>query len=198
LSISEAKADDDARAIMDSLLPDNDNFTASDATDWERRLRLITKESVSLSDRKLAITRKMNHPGTVPARSSYRFIQKQLRDAGFDVYVYENRFWDGSEYVTMTPEEITGDVPPEVQHADGQHGDFQHGDGIWNIVANYIDESLDFSFNIGENLRFTFFISGPLIDTYADVDEDRKNEFRQLILKVKPTNTVAYLFVNYI
>jgi uncharacterized protein YmfQ (DUF2313 family) len=199
LVVSEAKAFNDAKSILDSMLPDNDNFTASDATAWERRLGLITNESVPLADRKLAIKSKMNHPGTIPARSSARFLEKQLQDAGFDVYVHENRFWNGSEYETQSPYDVTGSFPPYMfQHGGFQHGNAQHGASVWNIIANYIDEDYDFDFNIGADLTYTFFVGGAVVGDYADVPIARKKEFRQLILRTKPVQTIGYLFINYI
>src|SRR5688572_21021930 len=104
LAESEQRAYDDALSILNSAIPDNDNFTADDATDWERRLGLITGDGVSLADRKLAILRKYNHPGEIKARQHYLFLQKQLRDAGFDVYVHENRFpYGDGTYYTLSP-----------------------------------------------------------------------------------------------
>ncbi len=199
LSLSRAQAYADGLSTLDSALPDNDNFTADDATSWERRLGLITNVSVSLDDRKLAIIRKMNHPGTIPARENYRFLEKQLRDAGFDVYVYENRFDDGmGGWTQKTPGEVTGDVGLVVQYGDSQYGDSQYGTGFSDLIVNYLDESLDRVFNIGGNLRSTFFIGGAYLGDFADVPLIRKNEFRQIILRTKPVQTVGFLFINYV
>lgn len=95
LSLSLARAASDGISILDSIIPDNSSFTAQDATDWERRLGMITNSSVSLTDRKAAIYRKMAHPNGQPARQHYLFIEFQLRLAGFDVRLYENRFLVG-------------------------------------------------------------------------------------------------------
>lgn len=200
LAVSENQAYVDAVSILNSILPDNDGFTEDDATAWERRLGLITNTSVSLADRKLAIIRKINHPGTIPARQNYLYLQGQLQAAGFDVYVYENRFPDGfGGYETENPLTLSGGVGGvSFQHGDRQHGDFQHGGGFGNIVANYIDEDIDFLFDVGSNLKSTFFIGGTPIGTFANVPASRKAEFRQLILKIKPVQTVAFLFINYI
>lgn len=198
LNASEVRAYNDANSILDSALPDNDNFTADDATAWERRLGLITNTSVSLDNRKLAIIQKMNHPGNIPARQNFRYLERQLRAVGFDVYVYENRFPSGYTYVTQDPITLSGGSSNNNQHNDFQHGDSQHGSGYTNIVVNYIDEDMDASFNIGDNLRSTFFIGGSPIGSFANVDASRKEEFRQLILKTKPVQTVAYLFINYV
>jgi len=199
LSLSENRAYTDALSILYAILPDNNNFTAEDATDWERRLGLITNEAVPLADRKQAIQRKMNHPGDIRARQHFLYVEGQLQAAGFDVYVYENRFSDGmGGYYTQSPFDIIGGGTLELQHGDAQHGDAQHGGSFSNIVANYIDEDLDSAFYISPDLRSTFFIGGTPLGTYANVSAARKDEFRQLILKLKPAQTVAYLFINYI
>lgn len=196
---SEKRVYQDALSILNSALPDNANFTTDDARQWEHRLGLITNEAVSLDDRMAAIRRKMNHPGTIPARQHYLYLQGQLQAAGFNVYVFENRFPDGmGGYTTKPPGDFIGTPATVIQHNDIQHGDAQLGTGIFDLIANSIDETIDASFNVGSNLKSTFFISGPYEGEYADVDADRKLEFRQLILKIKPVQTVGYLFVNYI
>ena len=220
LGLSEERAYNDALSVLDSILPDNDNFSSDDASDWERRLGMITNESVSLDSRKSAILRKMNHPGTIPARQHYLYLQGQLRSAGFDVYVHENRFFEGGIWVTKTPEELTivdlatqmGDAQmgdfqmggtvislgTSVQMGDAQMGDFQMGGSFNNKIVNYIDETIDETFNVGDNLRSTFFIGGTPVGQFSSVPLSRKDEFRQLILKIKPAQTVGYLLVNYV
>lgn len=89
LSESEKRAYENALSTIDSAIPDNSNFTAEDATQWERRLGLIQGQG-TLVQRKAAIKRKMNHPGLSKTRQSALFLQKQLQDADFDVNVIEN------------------------------------------------------------------------------------------------------------
>lgn len=198
LAISKSTAYTDALSTFDSIIPDNDNFTADDATDWERRLGLITADGVALSDRKLAIIRKMQFPGQAQARGNYLFVQGQLQSAGFNVYVYENRFPDGmGGYITQNPVTLSGVINYN-QHGQFQHGQKRHGGSYRNICVNHIDEKLDWNFNIGDSLRSTFFIGGSPLGTFATVPFARKDEFRQLILKLKPAQTVAFLFINYI
>lgn len=198
LSLSLGRAYDDMLSTLDSVLPDNANFTVDDATAWERRLGLITNGAVPLADRKLAILRKMNHPGTVPARENYRFLEKQLRDAGFNVYVFENRFSYGpGSYYTMNPLTITGGVGSiSPQHGQIQHGQAQHGGGYGHKVVNSIDRTVDATFSVG-TLKSTFFVSGPYLN-FVSVSANREAEFRQLILRTKPVQTIGYLFINYI
>lgn len=202
LSVSEAQAYQDAISIKYSLLPDNNNFTTDDATDWERRLGLPYSPSSTLTDRKAAILRKLQQPGTNPAKGHYLYLQTQLQLAGFNVYVFENRFLtyypDG--YIALHPVQLTSATPI---YNTTRHGMFKHGTGIHhgkfynNKIANYIDENLDYYFDIGSNLKSTFYIGGNPIGSFATVPIARKNEFRQLVLKLKPCQTVAYLFINY-
>jgi hypothetical protein len=237
LITSEERAWNDAKSVLDSALPDNSNFTEQDATDWERRLGLITNPLVPLSDRKLAITRKINHPGTIKARQHYLYLQGQLRAAGFDVYVFENRFSDGlGGYYTKTPIEVYAELlSGQSQLGTGQLGDFQLGSGtaiaedllltevtfpdtqlnMFQLgdqqlssgvdieykfkVANHISETEDLMFKTyGTHLKHSFFISANPLGNFADVDINRKDEFRQLILKIKPAHSVAFLFINYV
>lgn len=204
LSVSAVDLYNDSLSVLDSILPDNDNFTKNDATEWEVRLGLITNTNVSLEDRKAAILRKMNYPGTIPARQSYLYLERELRLAGFDVYVFENRWLVGSEWRTQTIGEVSGGVGfGEFQLNDFQLGESQLGGYFNNIVANSIYATEDENFDIGSNSRATFFIGGnkPVygaVGTFANVNADREIEFRQLILKIKPANTVAYLFIDYI
>jgi len=199
-----------AKSILDSLLPDNDNFTSEDATQWERRLALNTNQLTPLEDRKKAILRKLNHPGQVSARQHRLFIESQLRLAGFDVRVYENRFDEGGNIVTLSFEDVTG-----YQHGEFEHGEFEHGDFSGVLLANYIDYIRDVDFNIGDNYRSTFFIAGDDFgtvnslgvtslnygvstnDRFATIPETRRKEFRELLLKLKPAQTVGILLINY-
>lgn len=203
LAQSEVRAFNDALSIKDSMLPDNNNFSADDATDWERRLGLIYSPLTPLSDRKLAIKRKIQHPGLIKARQHYLYLQGQLRAAGFDVYVYENRFLVSGIWVTKPATDfVFGIGTTQFQHGEARHGQRQHG-GTWaNKIANHIDEEEDLIFNVGNNLRSTFFIAGSDINNpvtaIASVPLVRKKEFRQLILKLKPVQTVGYLLINYI
>lgn len=195
LEASENRFYDDAVSILDSALPDNDNFTAQDATDWEVRLGLITNSSVPLADRKLAILRKMAHPGTIRARQNYLYLQGQLQDAGFDVYVHENIF----------PDYFYGTVPIDpqsllagVELADAELGDEELGGVTIDKIANSISRSDDATFALGPTFRSTFFIGGSIFPTYANVDAEREEEFRQLILRIKPVQTIGIPLINYI
>jgi hypothetical protein len=205
LAISENIAYESTLTVLDSILPDNVNFTLDDAADWERRLGLITNLSTPFNDRKLAILRKMNHPGTIKARQHYLYVEKSLQDAGFNVFVYENRFLELGVWVTKTPDEVIGPaISGQAVHMfDGaylEHGQVQHGGGYGDKlkIANSIDKNEDALFNVGSNLRSTFFIGGPTLGSFAIINPSREIEFRQLVLKLKPAHTVAFPFINFV
>jgi len=219
LSLLEVEAYNDAISILDSILPDNPNFNEDDATAWEKRLGIITNTSLTLEQRKQALIRKINHPGTIKPRQARIYIESQLRDAGFDVYVYENipeqdpvdvmanALGNTGQYGTYAyGEQSYGsglDIAIDTLITPIEYGQFQMGQGVYggnynNKVMNYLDSDLDLFQDQGENFRASFFIGGDPIGTFADVDASRETEFRQLILKLKPTHTVAFLFVNFV
>lgn len=191
---------EDARSVQDAMLPDNDGFTADDATDWYRRLGIVNNVAVSLPDKKLAIRRKYAHPGTVKPRQNYRYMQGQLQAAGFNVFVFENRFSDGmGGYETKQPEEFSPGYPDsDIEHGDIEHGDIEHGGGYAYLIANSVSQAIDDLYILGASLKNTFFIGAEVPGDFADVDQNREKEFRQLILKLKPQQTVGFLLINYI
>lgn len=194
LAVSEQKAYDDALSILDAVLPDNDNFTADDATQWERRLGLTIDESVPLADRKLAIQRKMQHPGDIPARQSAAYIQGQLQAAGFYVYVHENPNQNSPADEGLFLHVIDcggGDCGPY------ECGQLSDSGNVWqDNVANHIDYTKEESLSI-TSLYGTFFIAGETLPNEANISSARREEFRTLLLKLKPVNQVAFLLINY-
>lgn len=182
---------DDALAVLNAILPDNDGFTAADATRWEQRLGMIVQdETVALSSRKSAIEQKYNHPGEILARQSADYLQEQLQAAGFDLYVYENTvpvypsFYDVSGMVSW-------------QHGQWQHGQMQHGAGWGDVIANNLDYTKDAPYAFRSTLTGTFFVCGPSIGTFANVEEARREELRRLLLQLKPCESIGFLFINY-
>lgn len=130
-----------------------------------------------------------------------------MQAAGFNVTVYENRFFIGSppSWQTLKPYEIIG-IPSagEAILNNFELGEVQLGDkwtynGI-TLAVNYLEEIEDALFNIPpENYRSTFYVADPSgITTFATIPLARKVEFRQLLLSLKPAQTVGILFVNYI
>lgn len=180
-------------SILDSILPDNPNFTAEDAADWERRLGIAASSTTSLEDRKAAIERKYAHPGNILARQGAPYIEGQLQAAGFNVFVHENLTGVSPEtYVTGTANTFGGDnsfFGSGITFGSAQ-ADF--------LVVNSVDREVDATFNLGSDFRNTFFIGGEVLGTNADVPLARETEFRQLILNLKPTHIAAVLIINYV
>lgn len=189
----------DAKDLYDSIFPDNINFNAGDCAIWERVYGLEENATLTLDERKSALLQAMSFPGQA-ARQHYLYIENELQTAGFNVYLYENIFSDGmGGYITKTPEEITGNPDDYIEHGDFEHGTNEHG-GHWpDILANSISKTVDASFGLGtSDLSSTFFVGGSPLGTYANVPAAREQEFRQLILKLKPVQNVGFLFINYV
>jgi len=194
LSKSEERFYNDSKFLLWAILPDNSNFTADDCTDWERRLGLVYSPLSSVTDRKAAILRKLNAPGINPAKGHYLNLERELNLAGFNVKVYEN--------IPVTDPSTAGwtILTTPVQYGNGNQyaTSVQYGVNFSNKIANHIDESMDLDFNIGGDYPCVFFIGGATVGSSANVPLVRKNEFRELILKIKQVQDVGLLYVNYI
>lgn len=197
LNVSYLRLINDAVSTVDSAIPDNEFFTEKDAELWEYRLGMFMNPKISLEKRRQAIKRKMAYPSNIKARQHPLFIQNQLQLAGFDVYIHENKFWEDGELTHKSPDELVDISFTATQHGgDVQHGGgVQHGSSGFEVIANRIQDE---EYGAGENhLWATFFIGGETLGTMADVPDNRKNEFRELVLKLKPAHTAAFLFINY-
>jgi hypothetical protein len=182
----------DAKNLINANLPDNALFLEEDAELWEYRLGLPTNSQVSLDLRKSAIRRKMGHPNNVKARQGSSFIQDQLNQAGFNVFIHENT----SPY--RSPLEVTNAGVSEVQHGGtSQHSNtYQHGGDGFDVIANSI-EAVEIYTVSEAGLWATFFIGGLVLGTVAEVPSSRLKEFKELVIKLKPAHTVAFTFLNY-
>ncbi len=199
LALSENRAYSDAVLTNSSLLPDSKYFGTEDADIWEQRLGLINGTGLSIATRRENILRKYAFPGTIIARQNYRYIERELQAAGFDVYVHENRFPDGGGgFETKTYQQFVDYEGFSVYGAAMGYGFMCYGETKDFRVVNYLDAGLDDSFDFDNNLERTFFIGGSVAGTYADVLLAREEEFRKLILTLKPVQTGAYLVINYI
>lgn len=189
---SEERFYNDTKFLLWAILPDNNNFTADDCTDWERRLGLPYSPLSTISDRKASIVRKLNAPGINPAKAHFLNLERQLNLAGFNVRVYEN-IPDVDPTTLGFPSTLVSS-----QYGQKQYGQVAFGKLLSNKIVNHIDESRDLNFNLGGTFKVSFIIAGTTIGTLANVPLVRKNEFRQLILKLKQVQTVGLLYINYI
>lgn len=194
INLSFVRLIEESNLLIDQSIPDNDNFTEQDAELWEFRLGLITNTSVDLELRKQAIARKLGHPNNIRARQHPLFIESQLQQAGFDVYVHEN------VQPYQTPEDILAISPGELEHGDAtEHGQStEHGGGNFEVIANSIEQIENYSFGSSDNLWATFFLGGQNLGDFTNVPSQRLKEFKELVIKLKPAHTVAFTFINYV
>jgi uncharacterized protein YmfQ (DUF2313 family) len=177
LAASEVRAFNFAMSTLDRILPDNANFTAQDASEWERRLGLpIQPGYLNLTTRMAIIERKLQYPGNFLNRQNYRYIEYQLQLAGFDVVVTEN----------TDPLMVVGEI---LSHGlDTEHSlDSEMGSIDVDLIANSAFEGE--LFDVATPLD-VFIISGSVSPALITT-------FRKLVLALKPANTVALLNIVY-
>jgi uncharacterized protein YmfQ (DUF2313 family) len=186
---SEVLAYENLKSLYNSILPDNANFSLEDAANWEKALGLLTNLENDLETRKSAIIRKINHPGNVKARQSYLFLQGQLQLAGFDVYVHENR---------PTIYNFVEALYDQVKYGQVTYGQSEAFE--YTKVANQILASENEDFNLGnlDNAKELFFVGGETFPDFAIIPSIRENEFRELILRLKPAHTVAIIMADFV
>lgn len=194
LGKSEARAYDDSLSILSQILPDNDDFTAEDATLWENRLNIpVDPPGATLDERKELIARKYAFPGSFIYRQNWRYIEYQLQQAGFNVWVHENRFPDGPGYTYLNPYEIE-----VIQHStETEHGyETEMGENNLDIIANSADPNESYDPGIETNYKGAFFIGGETFPDRAIIAPNLMPAFRKLVLTLKPVNTFAILLID--
>jgi len=199
INVSFIRFVDDAKLTLDSCFPDNENFSEEDCTLWEYRFGMVTNTSLTVQVRREAIFRRMARGRNIPARQHIKYLEYQLQLAGFDVWLHENGFIEGGVRVFKRPQDILALLPESVQHSNStQHGiGVQHGGVSSEVIANSYKKNEIFSVG-DEYLWATFFIGGETLGTVAEVPENRLEEFRELVLKLKPAEKVCFTFINYI
>lgn len=201
INVSFVRLVDDSRKTLDSCFPDNENFSEDDCNLWEYRFGMRTNSTLSLSVRRNAILQRMARGRNVPARQHIKYLEYQLQLAGFNVWLHENGFVppgvDDPIRFYKRPQDIIALMAENVQHSDStQHGiGVQHGGVNSEVIANsYKSNEL---FSVGDDyLWATFFIGGETLGEVAEVPENRMEEFRELVLKLKPAHLVAFTFIN--
>lgn len=188
---------EDSNATLDSCLPDNENFDLNDCQLWEYRLGIVSNNLLDIELRKKAILRKMSLGRNVPARHK-NYIEAQLQLAGFDVYIHENKFFEGGEWVYKTPGEITAMSTTNVQYGgSSQYGiGMQYGSAGAQVIANLATPNEPYSVG-ASSLWATFFIGGAVLGDIATIPAIREQEFRELVLTLKPAHVVAFTFINF-
>lgn len=178
LGKSEQRAINFALAVLYRILPDNENFTTDDASEWERRLAINAGTGyIPLETRKSTILRKYQFPGGFLNRANYRYLEAQLQLAGYNVTVTEN-------YADFAA------TSPVVHSLTTLHSlATVHGNAILipDLIANSINKGELFFVN---TYKRTFFIDGS-------IPANAIKAFRLLVLTLKPVDTVAILQLTY-
>ena len=190
---------EDSQFTLDSCFPDNVNFNEDDCALWEYRFGMVTNLALDVQTRREAIKRRMSRGRNINARQHVVYLQYQLQQAGFNVFVHENGFLEGGVRVYKTPQQIIAMSLDMVEHGGStQHGiGTQHGGTDSQIIANSYHPNELFSVS-DENLWATFFIAGETLGTVAEIPANREEEFRELVLKLKPAHLVCFTFINYV
>ena len=178
LGKSEQRAYVFALSTLSRILPDNENFTEDDATEWERRLAISPGSGyVPLETRKSTIERKYQFPGSYLNRQNYLYIEAQLQLAGFNVTVTEN----DTALATGT----------DILHKSTT----LHGTSTVHGRSNLYDNVIANSINHGELFNISTYKGVFYID--GSIPANSIRTFRQLVLTLKPANTVAILRLTY-
>ena len=216
-----AEALDDFISVQNLTIPKvpvDEDFTIQDLMRLENAYGLLINNSVPTQDRVNSVLQKMRGAFGYEGRSSAQWLQDQLFNAGFEVYVLENKFSDGGGgYETKIPRWEFGDIflaSDEYMGNETPPKEAIMGRNTLTVtsepkIVNSIYPEEDSAFDLGdledENnplLKGTFFLTGGTggavgVKGIADYDSDasipanRELEFRILVLANKPAHTVA-------
>lgn len=180
--------------VLDQLLPDNEGFNYDDVVNWERNLG-IDNSDLLLDERKEVIYARLGYTNNNPYRQTGEYLQEQLQANGFDLYVHENRFWNGTTHEAINP---FASLYGKIKYGQALYG--TQGVTYNQVVRNYVDKTIDganVNFN-NDRLAYIFFVGGPTFGDIATVNNTREDELRDLILTLKPLHSVAVLQINLV
>ena len=182
--IKESEVYKDTIGILDSLIPDNNNFLDDDCSAWENSLSV--SPATLLADRKAAIYRKMQFPSNVRGRQHKNYLEYQLNQAGFICKVYE--WLDMSSFVTSTNHSL-GTI-----HSNSTFHSSLTFPSYSQVVANFIEPEKETLITLNlDNTKNVFWISGLTFDYPLTITSDRISEFRHIILSIKPIQTIGLI-----
>jgi hypothetical protein len=184
----ESEAYNQAIGLLNSIIPDNIFFSTEDAAYWERTLSISSSLDDSITNRMAAIYRKMTFPGNTKGRQHKYYLQGQLRAANFPVTIYE--FNDIKNRITNEYHSLDTVHSVGTRHG-GMEIPFYTG-----VIANFLDPTNETPIEITlANLKNVFWIAGNTFDDYVNIPLSRIEEFRNIVLTIKPLHTVAFLRV---
>jgi len=200
-------------------IPVDDDFTLDDLARLENAYGLLINKSIPVENRLAALEQKMKGASGYQGRQSAAWLQDQLFNAGFEVYVLENKFSDGAGgYETKVPRWKDVNIVMQDDEYMGQETPFEDravmGRNVSTIaqepkIVNSIYPEEDSVFDMGNLqddtnplLKSTFFLTGgtggavgvrgiPDYEADATIPSNRELEFRILVLANKPAHTAA-------
>ena len=186
LAIERLNAINSGLGILNQIIPDNDYFTADDATRLENLLGIYSEDSNTLENRKLAIYRKLQFPTNVKGRQHKNYLQYQLTQAGFDCKIYE---WsDIKDLVLSTEHSLDTEHSSDTEHVSLLFPSYNQ------IIAKYIEPEKEDSLSLTlSNAVNVFWISSTDFNTPMTLPANRVTEFRNIILHIKPLYTVGLI-----
>lgn len=189
LAGERVKAINSGIGILNQIIPDNEYYSADDATRAENLLGIYSEDSNTLENRKLSIYRKMQFPNNTKGRQHKSYLQHQLNQAGFNCKIYE---WDDVKNYVISTEHSTG-----TEHSS----DTEHVSLLFpsydQIIANFINPNQEDEIMLTlSNVVNTFWISSADFNTPMNLPANRVTEFRNLILHIKPLYTIGLIKVT--
>jgi uncharacterized protein YmfQ (DUF2313 family) len=182
--IKESEVYSDAVGILDSLIPDNNNFDVSDCSAWEKTLSI--SPAINLTDRKNAIYSKMQFPLNTEGRQHKNYLEYRLNQAGFICKVYE---WNDISNYIVGLMHSTGTI-----HNSGTIHQNLTFPIFTQVVANYIDAEKEPTIVLNSlNINSFFWISGLAFNNPITITSDRIKEFRNIILQIKPVQKIGLI-----
>lgn len=171
-----------ALSILESIIPDNDNFTDEDATIWENRIGVIKGADLQL--RKKAILAKMAFPGTIKNRQNKKYLEYRLQQAGFNCEVWEIQDVGLGEVICLR----NGlDLSDETELNGSDVSEYI------GFIANRLYQNEEAEVSFSALLKPTsFYITGSN-QGFFSINENSEMEFRRLVMSIKPLHTVALL-----
>lgn len=211
--------------LLDQKHPGSKYYLFEDTENWERVYGIIPPIGATEEERTQVVLQRLSYPNGYKAKGTAGFIQLQLRNAGFDVYVHENRFpLSYIEAQCGTSQCGIATCGGSVLSGEGNFENRLPESGYTEIVTNYLDPNEDIKYldnisglgcgdfnsqcGVAECQTATYvtekayhnylFISDETYPNLADVDSNRRSELRQMILKYKPAHAVVFNYINYI
>ena len=165
---------DQSKSLVNGALA-KDGISEEEISFLENIYGVYFVDGLTIEERLNRVRLRMTYPNGIVNRSSAAWIEHVLMSFGFDVRIIEN----------------TGEIPPQpailsrTQYGTTNYGINNNLNGFkYNVIANSMFENEIYSF--GGKLWATFFIN-----IITPIEPERINEFRELVLKLKPAHLCA-------